>query len=971
MSDVHDPDFYLAHAGYVRALARRLVYDPHAADDLFQAAWLAALQRPPRDGSTPRRWLARIVRNLASKLWLGDRRRQQRERRSMPPPEPSSPDAVLAHEQERRRLVAALLALDEPYRATLIARFFDGLSAEQIAARDGLSVETVRTRQKRGLQRLRERLLPGGPAAGALVHGLGLGGPGMRAVLGRVVQGVTIMNTKQWLLSFGLLVLLATGWFVLPMLLPRPSSPAPSAPVAATSAVDAPAPAAAPETTAPPPSREVAAPANATSVTTGSLQVRVQWADQRPASDVGVRVGFAAAPNPEAHAVAGRTDRVGRVRFDDVLAGEAWIESDRGAFATCTIQPGRRSDAVLTIAPGVRIRGRVQDVDGRPAVGAQVSMLVRLQPYAGHVVAVADADGAFTIDDAPAERTLLLSAFAAGRAPTPQAVVQARAGEVVDCELQFAARGGAVGGRVVDVAGAPVVGATVVLGPEFGLDGAKARAAGVASLPPLRSRRTATDAHGDWRVDGVAAGDTELLVLAPRLAPWTGQAFVVEGALVRCDTVMSPAVQVHGTVRDERGALLAAATVRVGRTPLQTWAVRSDAAGEFVLHGLPASAFEAIASKEGAGEARSTLAGSAGASLRWDPVLVLATTLRGRVLAANAPVAKARVAARCMSTAQRPWFAEATTEADGRFQIPNCPDGLLHLDVRTETSGHFTVCRRDDVDPRGGEVLLEVDAARMPSSSVVGRVVAADGTPIDGAEVTVLRPDHEWGGGHTLRSGPDGRFRSHLVPPGAWYLLVRADGLAQLSVPARALPANASEDFGDLVLTAGSSLVVTLQPDGGLAADDCVVGIADAVTGLASERPVQGVVRFARLAPGDYTLTAYAPGVALRPMTVTVGAEGETTFALRLHAGIEVVVDVRDEHGQPFGGRLETELRDGKGMRLDATPLDPTGGPLRWVRRLVADRYELRLRDHRGRSLVVPFTVAADRDSLQLTVRFP
>ena len=62
MSDVHDPDFYLAHEGYVRALARRLVYDRHAADDLFQAAWLAALQRPPRDGSTPRRWLARIVR---------------------------------------------------------------------------------------------------------------------------------------------------------------------------------------------------------------------------------------------------------------------------------------------------------------------------------------------------------------------------------------------------------------------------------------------------------------------------------------------------------------------------------------------------------------------------------------------------------------------------------------------------------------------------------------------------------------------------------------------------------------------------------------------------------------------------------------------------------------------------------------------------------------------------------------------
>lgn len=971
MSDVHDPDFYLLHEGYVRALARRLVYDPHAADDLFQAAWLAALQRPPRDGSTPRRWLARIVRNLASKLWLGDRRRQQRERQSMPPPEPSSPDAVLAHEQERRRLVEALLALDDPYRATLIARFFEGLSAEQIAARDGLPIETVRTRQKRGLQHLRERLLPGGPAAMALVHGLHLGGPGARAVLGRVVQGVAIMKTKQWLLSVGVLVLLTTGWFVLPMLLPRAAQPASPPPVAAIATVEAPSPAAAPETTAPPPSREVAAPANATPVTTGSLQVRVQWADHRPASDIGVRVGFAAAPNQEVHAVAGRTDRDGRVRFDDVLAGGAWIESDRGAFATCTIEPGQRNDAVLTIAPGVRIRGRVRDVDGRPAAGAQVSMLVRFQPYAGHVVAAADADGAFTIDEAPAERTLLLSAFAVDRTPTPQAVVQARAGEVVDCELQFTARGGAVGGRVVDSAGAPVVGATVVLGPEFGLDGGKARAAGVASLPPMRSRRAATDAHGEWRVDGVAPGDTELQVLAPELSPWTGQAFVVDGALARVDVVLSPAVQLHGIVRDERGSLLAGATVRVDRSPLQSWTVHSDAAGAFVLHGLPTTAFEVVASREGAGEARATLAGSAGAVLRWDPVLVRATTLRGRVQASNAPVAKARVAARCMSTLQRPWFADAITDADGRFQITNCPDGLLHLDVCTATSAHFAVCRRDDVDPHGGEVLLEVDAARVPTSFVVGRVLAADGAPIDGAEVTVLTNDHEWGGGHALRSGPDGRFRSPPVPPGAWYLLVRADGLAQLSVPARPLLANASEDFGDLVLTAGSSLVVTLQPAAGLAAEDCVVGIADAVTGLASERPVQGVVRFARLAPGDYTLTAYAPGVAMRPMTVKVGAEGETTFALPLHAGIEVVVDVRDEHGQPFGDRLETELIDGRGVRLDATPLDPTGGPLRWVRRLVADRYELRLRDHRGRSLVVPLVVPADGRVVACTVRFP
>src|SRR5262249_40045289 len=86
VSTARDPDFYLAHAGYVRALPPRLVYDPPAADALFQAAWLAALERPPRDGSAPRRWLAALVRNLAGKSWLANARRRAREQRVEPPP---------------------------------------------------------------------------------------------------------------------------------------------------------------------------------------------------------------------------------------------------------------------------------------------------------------------------------------------------------------------------------------------------------------------------------------------------------------------------------------------------------------------------------------------------------------------------------------------------------------------------------------------------------------------------------------------------------------------------------------------------------------------------------------------------------------------------------------------------------------------------------------------------------------------
>ena len=43
MSKSTPPDGLLEHAGFLRALARSLLDDPHAADDAVQGAYLAAL----------------------------------------------------------------------------------------------------------------------------------------------------------------------------------------------------------------------------------------------------------------------------------------------------------------------------------------------------------------------------------------------------------------------------------------------------------------------------------------------------------------------------------------------------------------------------------------------------------------------------------------------------------------------------------------------------------------------------------------------------------------------------------------------------------------------------------------------------------------------------------------------------------------------------------------------------------------
>jgi len=151
-------DDLLAHRQWVRALARRLAADENAADDLEQATWLAAVERPPRHAASPRGWLSAVMRNIRRNERRGDFRRGRREE-SVARDEASAtaPDLV-AEAEEQTILVREVLALDEPYRSTVLLRWFDDLTPQEIAERQGVPLETVRTRLKRAVERLRERM---------------------------------------------------------------------------------------------------------------------------------------------------------------------------------------------------------------------------------------------------------------------------------------------------------------------------------------------------------------------------------------------------------------------------------------------------------------------------------------------------------------------------------------------------------------------------------------------------------------------------------------------------------------------------------------------------------------------------------------------------------------------------------------------------------------------------------------------
>src|SRR5262245_66221063 len=72
-------DALLAHAEFVRALARSLVRDPDTADEVAQRTLVAAWSRPPGEHGSLQGWLVRCIRNFAHGARRASERRESNE----------------------------------------------------------------------------------------------------------------------------------------------------------------------------------------------------------------------------------------------------------------------------------------------------------------------------------------------------------------------------------------------------------------------------------------------------------------------------------------------------------------------------------------------------------------------------------------------------------------------------------------------------------------------------------------------------------------------------------------------------------------------------------------------------------------------------------------------------------------------------------------------------------------------------
>lgn len=482
---------------WVQRLAFRLCSDHALAEDLRQEAALAVFgQGAPEEGGR-RRWLAGVVRNKLRMKRRSDGRRQAREAGAGRGESVAASADVVERAETQRAVTEAVLRLREPYRTTVLHRYFDEWTPTQIARRTETSLDTVKSRLKRGLRELEgdlggvfgdaEGKSEDGPTAGWFSALLPLAVMESKrrlplsAAAGLLGATSIPLTTPGWLLmtaKFSLVPLALLALFGL-LLLAR-SSNGEDSPIAVGEPALVPSADAGlggvPAAKEPDGLRQAALPAPAEDADSqgGPAQLMCELSghvmDDRGRSLEGAKVAlYRGEGEPMATATTGSEGRFSvrapqqsdpllelRVEGEWFHASERLEFGGKGWRGRLPLIPGERDIGTIVLAAAGAIEGRVFDASGAPFAGATVTTLEG-------ATTTSAADGTFRLDRVSLGPDTL--EVRAEGSPIAEADLTLRASSVADgVEVRLAPTTW-LRGRVVDHLGEPVADARVELDP--------------------------------------------------------------------------------------------------------------------------------------------------------------------------------------------------------------------------------------------------------------------------------------------------------------------------------------------------------------------------------------------------------------------------------------------------------------------------------------------------------------------------
>ena len=140
--------------------------DPALADEIFQDVWQRVIGA--HDSWTPeagfQSWLYRIARNRLADHWRARRHRpaapDDADERVAHMTDGDTPEHSLSEFERRRHLQLALDDLPPEQREVLLLRLDQELTLEEIGAVTGVGRETVKSRLRYAMDKLRARLVP-------------------------------------------------------------------------------------------------------------------------------------------------------------------------------------------------------------------------------------------------------------------------------------------------------------------------------------------------------------------------------------------------------------------------------------------------------------------------------------------------------------------------------------------------------------------------------------------------------------------------------------------------------------------------------------------------------------------------------------------------------------------------------------------------------------------------------------------